>query len=209
MKQKTVHGQEGFVIVWSLLIIVVLTLLGTYGISTSIFESKMAANSALHKQAFYQADGGTEVGLDMLRQNINCISGFKATSFPADASGNGGIYLIPGKENFWVNNFIPAGIGAASDNDVLNERDFYYPPTAGQPHTNVRINGLTEKNLGSAQIGLGGYESLGTNIAQGGAGLVYQINAQYAGRRNTESAICTKYRVDSQFANSPAGDCFY
>lgn len=204
MKKKTGHREEGFVLVWSLLVIVVLVLLGTFGISTSIFESKMAANSALHKQAFYQADGGTEVGLDMLRQNINCISGFKATSFPA-AGGNGGIYLLPGNENFWVNNFNPAGIAAASDTN----RDFYYPPTAGQPHTNIRINGLTEKNLGSAQIGLGGYESLGTNIAQGGAGLVYNINAQYAGQRNTDSAICTRYRIDSQFANSPAGDCVY
>ena len=203
MKKKTGYGEEGFVLVWSLLVIVVLVLLGTFGISTSIFESKMAANNALHKQAFYQADGGTEVGLDLLRQNINCISGFKTTSFPT-TGGNGGITLT-GDANFWVNNFEAAGIAAASDTN----RDLYYPNDGPAPHTNVAINGLTDKNLGSSQIGLGGYESLGTNIAQGGAGLVFQINAQYVGVRNTESTICTKYRVDSQFANSPAGDCNY
>jgi hypothetical protein len=203
MKKKTGQGEEGFVLVWSLLIVVVLVLLGTFGISTSIFESKMAVNSALHKQAFYQADGGTEVGLDLLRQNINCITGFISTSFPT-AGGDNGI-ILTGDVNFWLNNFNPAGIAAASDAN----RDLYYPNDGPAPHTNVRINGLTDLNIGSSQIGLAGYESLGTNIAQGGAGLVFQINAQYVGERNTESAICTKYRIDSQFANSPAGNCNY
>lgn len=87
MKRKTGQGEEGFVLVWALLLIVVLVLLGTFGISTSIFESKMAANDALHKQAFYQADGGTEVGLDMVRQNINCISGFALSSFKITGGG--------------------------------------------------------------------------------------------------------------------------
>lgn len=203
MKRITGRGEEGFVMVWSLLIIVVLMLLGTFGISTSIFESQMAANDALHKQAFYQADGGTEIGLDMLRQNINCISGFGADAFPA-TGGDGGIVLV-GDVNFWVNNFEPDGIDPASDAN----RDFYYPADAAGPHTNVKLNGLTYQYDAASQIGLDGYSGLGTTIAQLGAGLEYEINAQYVGERNTEASICTKYRVDNQFANSPAGDCLY
>jgi len=204
MKNKPILGEKGFVLVWCLLLIVVLMLLGTFGISTSIFESKMAANDALHKQAFYQADGGTEVGLDLLRQNINCISGFKTTSFPA-TGGDGGLIMDGAKENFWVNNYSD-GTTAASDTN----RDFYYPQDAPAPHTNIRINKLPLDGFGGSTIGMGGYGALGTNNAQNSSNFpVYEINAQYTGKRNTESAICTTYRVDSQFANSPVGDCLY
>lgn len=210
MKRKTGLGEEGFVLVWALLLIVVLVLLGTFGISTSIFESKMAANDALHKQAFYQADGGTEVGLDMLGQNINCINGFKAASFPA-TGGDGNIAFV-GDLNFWINNNNEDGVSAASDGN----RDFFYPAdynVPGQPpkpHTNVRLNGRFIKDPGGSTIGMGGYEGLGTNIAKSGAGgLLYDINAQYVGIRNSTVSICTEYLVDSDFASSPAGDCVY
>lgn len=205
MKKKTGQGEEGFVLVWALLLIVVLMLLGTFGISTSIFESKMAVNDALHKQAFYQADGGTEVGLDLLRHNINCISGFQTASFPT-TGGDGGLTMLAGRENFWISNY-SAGTTAASDAN----RDFYYPQDAPAPHTNIRINKMP---LGSgaagSTIGLSGYGALGTSHAQNVASFpVYNINAQYTGERNTESAICTDFRVDAQFANSPAGACVY
>lgn len=205
MKKKTGQGEEGFVLVWALLLIVVLVLLGTSGINTSIFESKMAVNDALHKQAFYQADGGTEIGLDMLGQNINCISGFDANSFPA-TGGDGGITFI-GDVNFWVNNNTEAGVSAASDTN----RDFYYPAAYGAgPHTNVRINGRTVKGEGEAQAGFAGSEGLGTNLAQNiGSGLLYEINAEYIGIRNSTVSICTEYLIDSQFAKAPAGDCLY
>ena len=213
MKKKTGQGEEGFVLVWSLLLMVVLLLLGTSGIGTSIFETQMAANSALHKQVFYQADGGTEVGLDLLKQNINCISGFASASFGSDTTadpytgGDGGIHLNNGKENFWVRNNILNDIPAASDTN----RDLFYPFNypAGAPHTNVRINGRTKLTTGAAIEMTAGYEGRGKSIGQDGAGLVYDINAQYMGVRNSVSTICTKYRVDSQFAGSPAGDCLY
>ncbi len=205
MKKKTGQGEEGFVLVWSLLIIVVLMLLGTFGISTSIFESKMAVNDALHKQAFYQADGGTEVGLDLLRQNINCISGFQTTSF-STTGGDGGITMRAGRENFWITNY-SSGTTAASDAN----RDFYYPQDAPAPHTNIRINKLPlAGGQAGSTIGMSGYGALGTSNAQNTGNFpVYNINAQHAGARNTESAICTNYRVDPQFAKSPAGDCLY
>ena len=219
MKKKTGQGEEGFVLVWALLLIVVLVLLGTFGISTSIFESKMAANDALHKQAFYRADGGTEIGLDMLRQNINCISGFGLNSFKIAGGGDGAIAFDPARDdgtpadrsktlNFWINNNNEDGARAASDTN----RDLYYPASyaAGQPHTNVRLNGRSVKGEGEAVRGFSGSEGLGTNIAQAtGSGLLFDINAQYAGVRNNVSSICTQYLVDSQFAKSPSGKCLY
>ena len=76
MNRRYISDEQGFILVWALLLMVVVTLLGVSGISTSIFETKMAANEALHKQAFYQADGGTENSIALLKHNITCISGF-------------------------------------------------------------------------------------------------------------------------------------
>ncbi len=53
MKQHSNLGQQGFILVWALLLMIVVTLLGVAGISTSIFEERMAANEALHQQIFF------------------------------------------------------------------------------------------------------------------------------------------------------------
>lgn len=110
--------------------------------------------------------------------------------------------------NFWINNNNDNGVGAASDTN----RDFYYPAgyAAGQPHTNVRLNGRSVKGEGEAVRGFSGSEGLGTNLAQAtGSGLLFDVNAHYIGTRNSESSICTQYLVDSQFAKSPSGNCLY
>ena len=45
------NNESGFIMVWSLLLLIVVTLLGVAGISTSIFEELMAVKWARHKQA--------------------------------------------------------------------------------------------------------------------------------------------------------------
>ena len=154
MIQRYVADERGFVLVWALLLLVVLTLLGVAGISTSIFETKMAANEALHKRAFYQADGGTQNAISLLGHNITCISGFQ------DDTLDGGIMMATTatgnpstsghSRNFWISNNLDK-IPMASDTN----RDFYYPSNAGAvgtdlPHTNGRINGNIKMMAGAS-----------------------------------------------------------
>ncbi len=202
MKQHIAANEQGFILVWALLLLVVVTLLGTASITTSIFEEKMAVNEALHKQSFYQADGGTENGLALIKHNINCISGFEDSSLDGDIVFNGNL-------NFWLANNSVTEIPMAADGDA--NRDFYYPAgyADGEPHTNGRINGALKAVAGSSFIQLGGYEDLGKNIAAGGAYLTYDIKVERIGLRNSRTAICLRYRVDNQFATSPAGECVY
>ena len=200
MKRKNIAGEQGFILVWVLLLLVVVSLLGVAGISTSIFETKMAANEALHTQTFYQADGGTENGIALLKHNITCITGFTK---PLD----GGIAVETGKENFWLKNNEMDGIEMASD----AKRDFYYPVghAAGEPHTNGRINGVVKMTAGSALEQVAGYEGKGKGVGNDGAFLTYDIKIERVGSRNSRTAICLAYRVENQFATSPANECIY
>ncbi len=212
MNRRTIADEQGFILVWALLLLVVVTLLGASGISTSIFETKMAANEALRKQTFYQADGGTENSISLLQNNINCITGFTKTL-------DGGIVLATtatgntnplGSNNFWLSNNDTTEIDMASDTD----RDFYYPSSASAPgttipHTNGRINGSVKMMAGASLQQLAGYEGKGKGIGADGAYLVFDIKLERLGERNSRTGICLTYRVENQFASNPAGECVY
>jgi len=206
MNRRYVADEQGFILVWALLLLVVVTLLGVSGVSTSIFETRMAANEAVHKQTFYQADGGTENGLALLKHNITCITGFSGTG-PLD----GDIQIVPGKENFWLTNNLTTEILMPSDDD--SNRDFYYPSNyaanPGTPHTNGRINGTVKMVAGASLQMLAGYEGKGKGIGSDGAFLTYDIKVEHIGVRNSKTGVCTKYRVENQFAPYPSGDCYY
>lgn len=209
------NDQKGFILVWALLLLVVVTLLGAAGISTSIFEENMAANEALHKIAFYEADGGTENALALLVENINCITGFSDTSVnsnldptSSEKMNYSAVALEPGKQNFWLtNNYLDE-----IDMPTEGERDFYYPrnyQVTGEPYTHGRINGRTTVMTGANLPMLAGYEGKGKALGQDGAFLQYDIKTEYIGARNNDSRVHIKFRLDNQFASYPSGSCKY
>lgn len=200
--------------VWSLLLLIVVTLLGVAGISTSIFEERMAANEALHKQSFYEADGGSDNALALLVNNINCIGGFGTTSPTFDdgtTTGfviDAGIGIAEASRNFWVSNNVLGDIGMPTDSDY----DFVYPSSAAgtdDPRTLGRINGQTRLMTGAALQMLAGYEGKGKGIGSDGAFLEYDLKVEHIGTRNSRTGVSTLFRLDNQFASYPAGSCYY
>lgn len=197
---KAIHckNDRGFILVWTLLLLIVVTLLGVAGVSTSIFEERMAANEALYRQAFYEADGGSENALALIVENVNCISGFE------DEFLDGAIE-IDGSLNFWQANY---GLG---EPDMPTEalRDFHYPTgyAQGDPYTHGKINADTELMVGANLPMLAGYEGKGKAIGQDGAFLEYQIKVEHNGERNNRGRVYTKFRLDNQFASYPASQC--
>jgi hypothetical protein len=207
MNQRYIADEQGFILVWALLLMVVVTLLGISGVSTSIFETKMAANEALHKQTFYQADGGTENAIGLLKHNINCISGFSSYSLDGDIALTDGTGGTRDNKNLWVTNNLTSEIDMASDTD----RDFYYPSgyTAGRPHTNGRINGAVRMMAGASLQQLAGYEGKGKGIGSDGAFLIFDFKVERIGERNSRTGISISYKVENQFAANPSGVCVY
>lgn len=200
------NGQDGFVLITSMLMLLALTLIGIAANRNTVQELKISGNDKLHKQTFTQADGGTEVGIGVLKQSVSCISGF--SKYPVtDGFSLDGI-LVPGSAvnppNLWLNY---GSLSIASDTN----RDFYFPENyaSGDDHTNVTLNGLTELTAGAALEMLAGYEGKGKALGTDGAFLEFQISAQRLGVRNSESNICINYRLDNQFLSNPAAKCFY
>ncbi len=70
--EKRLNNEDGFVMVVALMILVILTLIGTAGLETSSFEEQIAGNDWMAKQTFYKGDGGTEIGSEVLEYNFSC-----------------------------------------------------------------------------------------------------------------------------------------
>lgn len=208
MDKQIGTSQQGFILVWSLLLLVVVTLLGAAGISTSIFEDQMAANEALHKQAFYLAEGGTETTLALLTENMTCLTGFENLSTKDgkdNVTATGNISMSPGSKNFWQNTY-SGEIPMASDTN----RDFYYPHTSDgdAPHTNGRISGYEIQLAGEPQIQADGYNTPGTNFKLGRFS-EYDIKSEHKGPRRSRSAIHIKFRLSNDFQPWMERVCVY
>jgi hypothetical protein len=219
-------NEEGFVLIFAMVIMLVLTLIGISANRNTTTELQIAGNDRTYKETFYIADGGTEVASEVLEQNLACITGF--TSNPLD----GLVQVEAGRLNFWRNSWdywhdkVEGDDGAEGSTVDRNNRgdltideyyrlfypsdsyrDMYFPTgyTAGAPHTNMVAEGVTKLTTGSAIQMAAGYEGKGRGLSAGGANLFYDIKSQHIGKNNSESVISIGYR----HTIGQEGDCFY
>jgi len=197
MKIYGVRKDDGFVLVWALLLMVVVLLLGISGIGTSVFNSMMSANTALHKQSFYQADGGTSVAGQLIEENVACPDGFASTgSVSPNALLNGDILVNDSSRKLYFNSISslptpPARFVSNSQRDAY----YYYNPadptgtSSGYVRTNIKVYGETGPTRGSSLIMLAGYESPGKSSAKGGASRFYRTYSQYVNVRESQNTV--------------------
>ena len=76
---KTLHNEEGFVLITGLLILLILTMLGITATRNTSIELQIAGNDRLHKETFYSAESGAILGTEILEQNFFCDTGFDST----------------------------------------------------------------------------------------------------------------------------------
>lgn len=173
------RNEAGSAIVFVLLILTVLIIIGVTSMSTSTVELQVATHDARHKMAFYQADGGTEFASELLEQNLCCPGGFSVTSI-------GGLEVVT--PALWMN----TSSSLASDSN----RDVYYPTAyaAGDPHTNIRMGGVTTLAAGGAIQMAAGYEGKGKGAPSGGAHIIYDIYSEHLGRFNSKSMVLLQWR---------------
>ena len=203
MKSKIIRqrvkdsNEEGYVLVTALIMLLLLTMIGLAANLTTTTELQIAGNDKVHKQTFYDADGGTEFAAEVLEQNIACVNFSSAGAGSTDISGgdialDGNIAVSSGSMQMWQN-----AIGHWSSSPPYpsdTARDLWYPPVyaSGDPHTNMTVEGVADMTPGSSLIVAAGYLGLGRSAAQGGVTLEYEIYSQHLGKNNSESVI----RVD-------------
>ena len=121
-------------VVSALLVLVILTIMGISAVTTSNIEVKIATNDQIHKMSFYAADGGVELGTELLELNVACPSGFASDNLTI-----GNITVID--KDFWMQDDEPKD---ADDNVIAypsdTERDISIDADSG-PHTNLSIFG--------------------------------------------------------------------
>lgn len=168
------NRQEGLVTVAALFFLIVLTIMGTSAISTSNMEVQIATNDEIHKMTFYAADGGADLGTELVELNVACPTGFLS-----DNLAIGDITIID--RDFWLQQ---AATTSPSDTD----RDVRIGDDAGN-HTNLSIFGETAFGVGGAIEMAAAYEGKGKAAASGGVTLNYEIYSQHQGFANSESVV--------------------
>jgi len=171
--------QDGLVTVAALLFLIVLTIMGTSAISTSNMEVQIATNDEIHKMTFYAADGGADLGTELVELNVACPTGFAS-----DDLDIGEINIVDG--DFWLQQ---TGTNTPSDSD----RDVRIGDDAGN-HTNLSIFGKTEFGIGGAIEMAAAYEGKGKAAASGGVTLDYEIYSQHQGYANSESIVALHWQ---------------
>jgi Tfp pilus assembly protein PilX len=182
MKQRVslIKNEDGSVLVIAMLILVLLTLIGIAATNTSIIEMQIAGNEKLHKMAFYAADSGTEVGTELLEQNVSCPAGFTDTG-----GGEAQINQVTVTNlAFWQNT------SASQPSDA--NRDLFYP--TGNGTVNITAGGQTVMAVGGALQMVAGYEGKGKGAGAGGSHILYDIFSQYIGSLNETATIKIQWR---------------
>jgi len=62
LKITDLQSQRGAALIIAIMILLILTVLGVYAVTTSTLETKIAGNERVLKDAFYAADGGIDCG---------------------------------------------------------------------------------------------------------------------------------------------------
>lgn len=197
------QNSSGFILVISLLILLVLTFIGIAINRYTATELKITANDKLHQQAFYQADGGSEYGAEVLEQNIACIvfsdNGDGVEWLDGAANGDlvldGNIAVESGSKLLWLNQTGTwAATGKAFPAD--DNRDMWFPPVYGadDPHTNITVEGTIDLIPGASIIQAAGYVGLGRSSGVGGVAMDYEIHSQHIGKGESESQIRIEWR---------------
>jgi Tfp pilus assembly protein PilX len=193
------NNSNGGVTIAALLILAVLTIIGISSISTSNIEVQIATNDKVHKMAFYAADGGTELGTELLELNIACASGFTTDNLAVTDD----VTVVD--RVFWMQNDEPKD----GSNNVIpypsnTERDVLINNAAGT-NTNLSIYGATALGVGGAIEMAAGYEGKGKGAAGGGVSLLYQIFSQHLGLADSESVVAIEWRHNI----GSEGTCMY
>lgn len=189
------NEEQGSALVIALLMLVILTLLGITATTTSKVELKISGNDKLYRMAFYEADGSSLAGSELIEQNIEERDW---TASGLTARVNVGIdCVLDGFGNCLSrDHYLNTDIGTAIPSDT--NRHAFIPaghvPNDPSPHTNILMGGNTVLSTGSAVVLASGYEGMGKGAGGGGAWIIYDVRAQHEGFRNSSSRINLLWR---------------
>ena len=205
-KKAVLGNEEGFVLVVSLSLLVVLTLIGIAATRTAIVEMQISGNDKVANMSFYKADGGTEAAILMTEENLSCPTGFSGVITNNDPNTflrYQGIEVADLRFAYdQTAGDIPtnlAGVPTLQDFSTDNARSMRIPmdpinSNDTDPHTNLTVFGITQLSPGSAIQMSAGYEGKGHGAAGGGAFIAENVYSRHLGLVNSQAYLQMEWR---------------
>lgn len=203
---NSLNNEGGFILALTMVILVILTIIGLSSTNLSRIELFISGNDRIHKETFYQADAGTEMGSRLLYDNAVCVQ--VNSGFDSSAGISGRVF----------NNFLVSDLDFSSERNLAstaisdtNRAVTYYPD--GQiadtdRHTNLLAQGEVKYAPGSGLQMVSGYEGLGASSIAGGSHIEYDLISQHFGATNSQSIITVGWKLSTQIINSASTqDC--
>jgi hypothetical protein len=204
--------ESGFVLVITMFVLILLTIIGLSATSTTEIELQIAGNDRVHKETFYHADGGSEIGIQAIEENLGCPTGFSAPGLdnnnPATFITLQGIQVADASfaydENFTEIAGSPALLTDVPSDTARSIRVPLDPanPSDATPHTNIAVWGVSIKIPGYQDAFVSGYDK---DPSGGADAKDYDIYSQHLGQINSESVVLVNYRHKTY----TEGDCNY
>jgi len=193
---KGMSQEGGFVLVGAMLILLLLMLIGISASNTTTMEIHIAASDRVRKESFSQADGGTQLAVRLVEENLATPGGFTAV----DADGvltdpftppNNTVLIVD--KTLSEDEGVPA-LPSDAARDVAYFPEGYNPALPNAPHTNITAGGVTSVTEGAGLQMVAGYEGKGKGTAGGGGQILYTIYSQHLGNAGSESVVQVDWR---------------
>ena len=189
------HSQEGAVLVIAVLILLILTVVGIYAVTTSTIETKITGFEREFKEAFFTADSGEPIGIDVIKKIIQhvptAVGGLPA---PWDDSGVIDDDLFTGSDPEIFTDERDTDDDPYNAPDINSQGDSDNLGFPDRVRLRVDIDRLASYQMSGGAMEFGaGYEGIG----QGGGGdiaILYELDSIGRYTSNAESAIEAGYR---------------
>ena len=202
---KAANNENGYMLIGTLFILLLLIIIGMAATTDTTLEIHIAGNDRTHRETFYQADGGTQIAIRLIEENLGAAVPFTALtsdSILVDPDTPNSTILIV-DDTLSNNGAVRTFTDVFDDMTVGGGRDAAYFPDGYNPalpdpdilpHTNIIADGITSTVTGAGLQQLAGYEGKGKGTAGGGGQILYTIYSQHIGKNQSESIIAVQWR---------------
>ena len=189
---KTIDNERGFVLIVSLLMLTVLMIIGIAATNTTTIELQISGNDKINKTTFYAADGGLDIGAELVEQSI---WDFPSKTLPlVDGVARLGHLSILGDYTLLQSNpyFDPQDI------DIANPDAFFSYSLANStattiPRIDLWVAGRPVHGRGGSLQQLAGYSGSGKGAAGGGSATKYNIHSIAYGPNNSRTSLLIQW----------------
>jgi hypothetical protein len=193
-------NEDGFLLVVTLAMLLVLTIIGISATTFTRLELQIAGNDLMHKETFFQADGGAELAVALVEESYG-TEGLGFTKLTTEGSGT--VLTGTNKTVLVVDTTLSGNEAARTKSNVDDgARDIAYFPNGYNgalanpnvnPHTNIIVDGVTSLIPGEGSHMIAGYEGQGGGSASGKR-TIHTIFAQHMGRMQSQSMVQIEWR---------------